>query len=117
MKNYFKFLKSDTIMYWSYLLSLLLLGFIGIIVGIFFRFLPPFLPLYNKLPWGYSRVGEKIEILIPIALTVIIVVGNSFFGKFIYGKAILLSRILAAISLLTTIILTIYIIQIILLVH
>src|SRR6266481_5009299 len=98
MKNYIKFLRSDNIVYLGFLLSGGLLAITVIIVAVFFNILPPFLPIYNKLPWGYMRVGAKTELFIPIVITVIIVIANSILAKFMSTKIILLSRMLAATS-------------------
>lgn len=117
MKEFFKFIKSDKIIYFGFITSgiLLFIAIVGVLA--LFQILPPFLPIYNKLPWGYARIGAKIELFIPIGIATSIFIFNSFLSKYAYKKVLLLGRILAAITLLVSISLFIYILQIIILIH
>lgn len=57
--------------------------------------LPPFIPIFNSMPWGERRLfSSDINILFPAILSIIIIV-NAIFGIVIYKRFTLISRILA----------------------
>lgn len=87
-----------------------------IIVLLFLRVLPPYLPIYNQMPWGEARLGTKIEIAIPITIVLVLALFNLFFSKSIYEKMPLVSRILAITSLSISFLSLFYIVRTILLV-
>src|SRR5690242_5005747 len=100
MKNLFKNFPEDRIIAWGFNLSIFfILGSI-LITLVFYRFLPPFLPVYNKMPWGYARVGSKIEFFIPIAIALALYIVNFILSSYLYKKVILLARFLAAATVL-----------------
>ena len=68
---------ADKFTFAGFLLSILLLLGIRYIIFSYIH-LPPFLPLYNKLPWGYERLGEKSDIFIPIILSFAFLIGNIY---------------------------------------
>lgn len=76
-----------------------------------FRFLPPFLPLYNKLPWGYARLGTKIELFIPLSIAVFYYFCNIFLAEYLYKKIPLLARLLCATTIVIMLLINIFIIQ------
>lgn len=62
-------------------------------------FLPPYIPLFNSLPWGVDRLARPDFIyLIPLSLGVFFVL-NTFICMTFYGKNALMSRILSFNSL------------------
>lgn len=116
MRKFFKPILEDNITKWGIQLSFLFI-FLGLLITIiFFRELPPFLPIYNKLPWGYARIGTKIEIFVPLLICIAVTVGNSIISTKIYEKVPLLSRILCAAALGASILYLIFIAQLIYLV-
>lgn len=117
MQKIFKPLFEDKITKLGFILSIIfmLVGFIFILI--FFRNLPPYLPIYNKLSWGYARVGRKIEIFIPFVITLMIVLINNIIGAKVYEKIPLLSRILSATALGSSVLFFIFIIQLIYLIR
>ena len=72
---------------------------------------PPFLPLYNKLAWGYARLGHTYEIAIPICLALFLCIGNILFAKYIYDRVPLLARFLSLTMLLIGLFICIFIIK------
>ncbi|MBI2622779.1 MAG: hypothetical protein HYW64_01660 [Candidatus Levybacteria bacterium] len=72
MKVFFSTLRSDRILYVGFLLSVALIILTTVVILFLYRSLPPFIPLYNQLPWGESRLGTKIEIFIPVFLATLI---------------------------------------------
>lgn len=82
-----------------------------LVVIISYSHLPPFLPLYNKLPWGYARLGNNYEILIPIITMIIIGAVNIFLGQNIYKRNPLLSRFLFLVVFLSSLFTCIFIVK------
>lgn len=111
MKNLFKYVKIDKIIKWSFQLSAILL--VGQIVYTAFSYfsLPPLVPLFNQLPWGEDRLGQKYEIFLPSILAVVFLICNLFLINNLYEKLPLLSRILSITTLLISILSFIFILQ------
>lgn len=108
-----KHILQDKFTFLGFLMSIL---FVLISVGyilISLNSLPPFLPLYNKLPWGYSRLGDKGEIFIPLGIVMVFLVGNIFTASYIYPKVPLLARLICLVSFFITLFTCIFIIKII----
>src|SRR6266496_1061063 len=65
MKELFKYAKIDKIIRLSLQISVVLL-LCAFIYSVFSYFsLPPLLPLFNQLPWGEERLGQRFEIFLP----------------------------------------------------
>lgn len=103
MKDFFKDLVQDK----AITLSLFFNGFFMLITIIFILFtywsLPPFVPIFNQLPWGDKRLGTTFTIFIPVFCAILIFAINSIASAAIYKKIPLVSRMLAAVSLLASI--------------
>lgn len=101
MKEFFKdTLRDKTI---AFAFSINTFFIIVTVIYILFSYgkLPPFVPIFNQLPWGEQRLGGKPTIFIPVLATLLIFVINIFTSTLVYKKFPLISRMLAAISLLT----------------
>ena len=109
-------LAADKILWWGTLASLTLVLADIVFLMIFYRNLPPYLPLFNQLPWGMERLGTRIEILIPIMIVLTMLITNIVLSSLYYEKMPLLSRILSVTSFLVSLISTILIVHTILLV-
>lgn len=74
----------------------------------FFSKLPPFIPIFNQMPWGDTRIALKPYIALPILITLVIGLVNIGMSIFLYKKIPLISRFLTItwllISLLTILI-------------
>lgn len=117
MKKFFKHITTDSFLAWGFIVSILcLLLALGVFL-FFYHLLPPFLPLYNKLPWGYARIGTKLEMFIPIGLMCGIFILNLFLSNFLYKKVALLARIVCATTTITSLALCVYVIQVVLLIQ
>ncbi len=44
----------------------------------FYRFLPPFIPIFNQMPWGQERLGKTITIFVPVLVALLISIINLF---------------------------------------
>lgn len=68
----------------------------------FYNHLPPFIPLYNQLPWGEKRLGTREELFIPILVVFVIFNINCIFSSILYPKMPVVSRILSVTTLLVS---------------
>jgi len=112
MNETYKTLFKDKIIFWTLLLELLL--FIGVVIYSIsiYKQLPPILPVYNRLSWGYGRLGEKNALFIPFILAILFCTINFFTTAVIYKRVVLLSRLISLISFTLTLCMSIYIFKI-----
>lgn len=111
MKNFFKDILADKTISLAFFVNIFFIIAGVIYILFFYGKLPPFVPVFNQLPWGEQRLGTQITILIPPMISLLILIINIFIGTSIYKKIPLISRMLAAISLLTGILTFIFIIK------
>lgn len=104
MKDLFKYAKADKIIKWCMVLSGLIILSEIIYVAFYYFSLPPFLPIFNQLPWGEERLGTRIEIFLPLFITVSFFIFNFFLLNQLYEKMPLISRMLAITTFLISII-------------
>lgn len=109
MKELFKHIKSDKIIKWGVILASTLVILETAYILIAYTSLPPFLPIYNQMPWGESRLGSKIEIFLPVLITVAYIVINLFLITRLYTRMPLASRILSITTLLISVLSCIFI--------
>ena len=111
MKEFFKDIAADKTIVPAFFIN----GFFIITSVIFilfsYRNLPPFIPIFNQLPWGEQRLGPTLTIFIPVLVAFLILVINIFTSTLIYKKTPLVARMLAAVSLLISILAFLFIIK------
>ena len=111
MKKLFKYAQTDKIIKFSLQISgVLLLAQLLYAVFAYFS-LPPLVPIFNQLPWGEERLGQKFEIFIPALLTLIFLFGNLLLVNRVYDRMPLLSRILSITTLLINVLSFIFTVQ------
>lgn len=108
MREFFKPARTDKIISRAFLASCFMIGITLLYIVLRFFSLPPFIPIFNQLPWGDNRIGPKIFIFIPTAITILIMAGNITLSSYMYDKSPLLSRIFAVTSLLATFLILIF---------
>lgn len=111
MKGLFKKINADKIIRLGTYTSLAFLAIHLLSVGIAFTFLPPYLPLFNQMPWGGDILVVKIEIFIPFAIGLSFFILNLILALQLYEKMPLVSRILSITSLIINILFMIFIIR------
>lgn len=111
MKASFKILKADKIIKWGTWSAIVMLVFATLYIALFYFSLPPFIPIFNQMPWGESRLGIKIEIFIPIIMTAAFLMLNFFLLGRLYEKMPLISRILSVTTLLITLLTCIFVVR------
>jgi hypothetical protein len=111
MNEAFKKIQADKIIRIAMSISLGLIVMHALYIAIHFLSLPPVLPLYNQMPWGETRLGSKLEIFIPLAITITFFLFNYFFLARLYNAMPLVSRIIGITTLLVSILSIIFIIR------
>jgi hypothetical protein len=103
MKEFFRELFQDKTIISAFFANAFILITSIVYVLISYGKLPPFIPIFNQLPWGEQRLGSTITVFVPILIALLIFSINIFASALIYKKNPLISRMLEAISLLITI--------------
>lgn len=98
MNASFREIAADKIITFCFFGALFFIALHAVFVGAVFGNLPPFLPLFNQMPWGQARLVTKIQIFLPLVLVFFIIVSNAFFSLYVYKKMPLISRFLTATS-------------------
>lgn len=111
MKEFFKDLRNDKAIALTFLMNGSLIIATLIFILFFYRSLPPFIPIFNQLPWGEQRLGTTITIFVPVLVSLLILVINIITAALTYKKVPLVSRMMAAISFLTSILTFLFIIK------
>lgn len=111
MKELFKKINADRIIKLSTYFSLGFLLLHLIYSAILYNFLPPFLPLFNQMPWGEERLGVKVEVFLPFLITLSFFSLNFFLSLRLYENMPLLSRILSITNLLVCVLSLIFIVR------
>lgn len=116
MSTFFKHIASDRIFLFGCIGTILCIIFSLMIILILYAKLPPFVPLFNQMPWGVARLGTKDQMFIPLFITTMTLMVNISIGSYVYEKMPLVSRILCITGLLIavfTLLFTIKTVQII----
>lgn len=117
MRKFFSDIKKDRITVGVFSLSLLVLIFALLFILFNYKNIPPFIPIFNQLPWGNERLTQSYGIFIPVILYVFVFVFNIIFSAFLYNKnSPLLARIIASVNLLLSVMNFIFIFKTILLI-
>lgn len=94
MRISFKLLFADKIIKAGVLGSVVLLLLSTISVLLLYRNYPPYVPLFNQLPWGTERLGDKLLIFIPNAVVLVLLIINMFLARMLYEKMPLVARMI-----------------------
>src|SRR5579883_1208324 len=94
MKGFFKSLRKDSVLLWSFWVSIVVVIAATITIAASFSNLPPVIPLYNHMPWGYARLGKTYELFLLPTVTLCIVFINAFIGVKLLTRVPLLARFL-----------------------
>ena len=100
MNTVFKYIRSDKILFFACIGTLFFLLASAVLSGILYPHLPPFMPLFNQMPWGVARLGAKDQIFIPTFIGFVILFSNGFLASIIYEKTPLIARMLCMTALL-----------------
>lgn len=100
MRGSFRLLRQDKIIFWGILLTIIITfsGLVFILVSL--KNLPPYIPLFNQLPWGVERLSSSVMIFLPIIIILVFSTVNIFISSFIYAKSQIISRMLTITNVL-----------------
>lgn len=116
MKEFFKDILSDKTIVFIYLINGFFITATIIYILLFYGSLPPFIPIFNQLPWGEQRLGTTLAIFIPVLVALLIFIINVITSAIAYKKIPLVSRMLAATSLLASVLTCLLIVKTIILI-
>lgn len=111
MKKFFSPLQSDKTLLGGFVGSLIILILHSLYLFFLFPKLPPFVPLYNQMPWGPERLGSQNETLYVLCMVSIIFVLNFIIALLIYSKMPLISRMISLITFIVNIFALLFIIR------
>lgn len=114
MKKFINNIKADRWTFRGFNISLFLTLLTVLFILINYGKLPPFVPIFNQLPWGTPRLTATPGIFIPVIVFIVIYIINLIFTSIVYPKNPLLARIVAATTLLVAILNSLFIIRTIL---
>ena len=80
MKKFLSNIKADRLTFRGFILSFFLIIITALFILINYRNLPPLIPIFNQLPWGYQRLTETWGIFIPVAILGILFIFNIIFA-------------------------------------
>lgn len=104
MKEFIKNIKADRITFNSFLVSFIVLIVTFIVIAINYLSLPPYIPIFNQLPWGNERLTQTPGIFITTVIYIFILLFNIGFASILYKKSNpLLGRVIASITLLLSV--------------
>jgi hypothetical protein len=98
MREFFKDVRSDKFTFRVYIATLFFILLPLPYILFFYRNLPPFLPVFNQLPWGQPRLAPDWAVFIPSIISLCILITNVVLSAVLYKKTPLVSRMLAIIS-------------------
>lgn len=116
MRDFFKDIRKDKITNIGFLSTSAIIIIVLILILFFYRNLPPYVPVFNQLPWGEERLGKTITIFIPLLTALLVFSINLIIGTLVYKKIPLVSRMLAGTSLLVIILTFLFVIKTIILI-
>lgn len=99
MKERFNHLLRDRIVKISYFFSFVLIFLAFLYIIFIYQQLPPLIPVFNQLPWGIQRLGEKVMIFLPFSINLVFFIINIVFSLGIYKKMPLVVRMLSITTL------------------
>jgi hypothetical protein len=111
MKDFFSDIKNDNLTQKSFLASIIIIVLSVVYILFYFSNLPPFIPLYNQLPWGEQRIAQTSGILIPSLISFIILIFNLIISSIVYKKIPLISRMFSVTSLLIAVLTFLFVIR------
>jgi hypothetical protein len=96
MKGFSKEFRRDKIIVWGFFFTIAIILSALAFILINLSSLPPYIPLYNQLPWGTNRLAGTIMVFLPVGMVLIFSFINIIVSSLIYSKSQIFSRMLSA---------------------
>jgi len=109
--NVFNDVKNDKVLLRGFAINffIIILTFVYILLS--FQSLPPFIPLFNQLPWGEARIAKTVWIFVIPFLAFLIFIFNLIYSELTYKKIPLLARILVVTSFIVSILALLFVVR------
>lgn len=104
MKDLVINIKADKITSRGFIFSIVFILLTIFFILLNYKSLPPFIPVFNQLPWGTQRLTQTSGIFIPVTLFSFIFLFNLVLSSTVYSKNPLVARMVAAITLIIAVI-------------
>lgn len=111
MKEFFSDVRSDKLTFRGFIATFFLIILPLPYILFNYKGFPPFMPIFNQLPWGMPRLAPPLGIFFPSLISFFVLVLNIFLSSFIYKKTPLVSRMLAVTSLLIALLTLLFVIR------
>ena len=92
-------------------LSSLMLVLEVLYIMIYFFSLPPFIPVFNQMPWGEERLGGRVEIFLPVGIAGVFILLNIILISRLYEKSPLVARMLGITTLMIGVLSVIFVVR------
>jgi hypothetical protein len=112
MRNFIDNIASDKLALRGFLISFILMLFTVVYILVNYSNLPPFIPIFNQLPWGNERLTSALGIFIPTIIFGFIFLFNIVFTSIVYSKSPLIARMVAAVTLILAVMNFLFVIKV-----
>lgn len=109
--NAFDDVKNDKVLLRGYSINFFIIVLTFVYILLSFRNLPPFIPLFNQLPWGEARIAKTIWIFVIPFLSLSIFIFNLIYSELTYKKIPLIPRILVVTSFIVSILALLFVVR------
>jgi len=116
MKKFVSNIRTDKLTFRGFIISFFLIFLAVIYILINYNNLPPFIPIFNQLPWGEQRLTQTAGIFIPVIVFAVIFIFNIIYTSVVYEKNPLIARMIAATTLILSVINFLFIVRTILII-
>lgn len=102
MNALFENIKEDKLLERGFLLNFFIIVISLLYILLYFKNLPPFIPIFNQLPWGEQRIAETIWIFLLPVISFLILGINLISSSMFYKKNPLIARLFSVTSFLVS---------------
>lgn len=111
MNGFFKNIKEDRLIFRGFILTFAIVILSVLYIFLYYKRIPPLVPLFNQMPWGEERIARKIWIFSLPILSFVIFVFNLGFSSLVYKKNPLIPRLLVVTSFLISILTLLFLVR------
>jgi len=111
MNEFFKILNEDKLLRRGYFINLISILICLVYILLYFRGLPPFIPLFNQFPWGEQRIVKTVWIFLMPTLALLILAINFMASGIFYRKNPLIPRLFWATSFMISFLTLLFVIR------
>lgn len=109
--NIFNDIKNDNFLMRGFFINLFVIFISLLYILVNYGNLPPFIPLFNQLPWGEDRIAETVWIFVIPGLSLLVFLFNLIYSSFTYKNTPLIPRILVITSFMVSVLALLFIVR------